>query len=150
MRMLLHILSVLAVMGLAFWAYRENYRTQSALSEKNRVRGEIARLHDDLAVLRAEWAFLNRPERLRDLVALNFDRLKLVPMDASQFIAPEAIDYAKSPPVTDPGVPPALADDLIAMDPAARAAAGRPPLRPNATAQGTAAAADPLSEELPP
>ena len=33
MRSVLYLLTTLIVMGLAFWAYRENYRTQSAISE---------------------------------------------------------------------------------------------------------------------
>ena len=65
MRSVLYLLTTLAVMALAFWAYRENYRTQAALSEMTAVQRQIANLREDLGVLRAEWAFLNRPERLR-------------------------------------------------------------------------------------
>ena len=79
MRSVLYLLTTLAVMALAFWAYRENYRTQAALSEMTAVQRQIANLREDLGVLRAEWAFLNRPERLRELVNLNFDKLRLVP-----------------------------------------------------------------------
>ena len=32
MRSVLYILTVMTVIGLAFWAYRENYATQKALS----------------------------------------------------------------------------------------------------------------------
>ena len=76
----------LIVMGLAFWAYRENYSTQSAITEMGDVQRQIGGLREDLIVLRAEWAFLNRPERLRELVNLNFDKLKLVPFGADQFV----------------------------------------------------------------
>ena len=37
MRPLTFLAFTLTVMGLAFWAYRENYRTQAALSEMRQV-----------------------------------------------------------------------------------------------------------------
>ena len=86
MRSVLFLLTTLIVMGLAFWAYRENYSTQSAITEMGDVQRQIGGLREDLIVLRAEWAFLNRPERLRELVNLNFDKLKLVPFGADQFV----------------------------------------------------------------
>ncbi|RCW85915.1 cell division protein FtsL [Paracoccus lutimaris] len=86
MRSVLFLLTTLIVMGLAFWAYRENYSTQSAITEMADVQRQIGGLREDLIVLRAEWAFLNRPERLRELVNLNFDKLKLVPFGADQFV----------------------------------------------------------------
>ena len=67
MRPLLYVLSFLAVLGLGFWAYRENYTTQSALRDVADLQDEIASLHESLAIQRPEWAHLNRPERLRDL-----------------------------------------------------------------------------------
>src|SRR5690606_28865558 len=82
----LYLLTALSVMGLAFWAYRENYRTQAAISEMSDMQRQIGRLREDLGVLRAEWAYLNRPERLRQLVDLNFERLKLVPFGSDQFV----------------------------------------------------------------
>ncbi len=85
MRSLFYVLSALAVMGLAFWAYRENYRTQAALHDAASLRGQIVSLTEAIGVQRAEWAWLNRPERLRDLVNLNFARLHLLPLDPGQF-----------------------------------------------------------------
>ncbi|ABL68696.1 MULTISPECIES: cell division protein FtsL [Paracoccus] len=86
MRSVLYLLTALSVMGLAFWAYRENYRTQAAISEMSDIQRQIGRLREDLGVLRAEWAYLNRPGRLRQLVDLNFERLKLVPFGSDQFV----------------------------------------------------------------
>ena len=64
MRLILFVLTSLAVVGLAFWAYRENYATQQALSDMAALQDEIADLRDGLTLQRAEWAYLNRPERL--------------------------------------------------------------------------------------
>ncbi|MCL4188299.1 MAG: cell division protein FtsL [Rhodobacteraceae bacterium] len=96
MRGVFYVLSCLAVMGLAWWAYRENYATQESLREVGRLQAEIAWLRESLAVQRAEWAYLNRPARLAALVALNFDRLQLLPMEAGQFGAIGQIAY---PPI---------------------------------------------------
>ncbi|MFN3937624.1 MAG: cell division protein FtsL [Gemmobacter sp.] len=85
MRSFLMILAGLAVLASGFWAYRENYATQAALREAARVNREIARLREALAVQNAEWAYLNRPDRLAELATANFDRLGLLPMLPEQF-----------------------------------------------------------------
>ena len=80
MRTVLYILTTFSVIGLAFWAYRENYATQQALSDADDLRYEIREAYSRLAVLKAEWAYQNRPDRLRDLAELNFNRLNLLPL----------------------------------------------------------------------
>ncbi|MEZ5753980.1 MAG: cell division protein FtsL [Paracoccaceae bacterium] len=111
MRPVFFVLSFLAVMGLAFWAYRENYATQAALREMGRLQDEIAGLREALALQRAEWAYLNRPERLRELATVNFDRLGLLPLEPTQFGAAAQISYPAPmilpgegafPTITDP------------------------------------------------
>lgn len=102
MRPLTYLACTLLVMGLAFWAYRENYRTQAALGEMTQVQREIARLREDLGVLRAEWAYLNRPDRLRELVDLNFDRLQLIPREAGQVVDLGHVDYPRPPAPPEP------------------------------------------------
>ncbi|RJE80684.1 cell division protein FtsL [Paracoccus sp. JM45] len=102
MRSLSYFAGILVVMGLAFWAYRENYATQASIGEMAQVQRQIAGLREELGVMRAEWAYLNRPERLRELVDLNFERLQLVPVDMGQFVDLNNIDYPKPPPPVDP------------------------------------------------
>lgn len=98
MRPIVYVLSFLGLIGLGAWAYRENYATQSSLREVVALQDEIAALRENLTVQRAEWAYLNRPERLRALATLNFDRLGLLPMEPTQFGAASAIAY---PPAQD-------------------------------------------------
>ena len=103
MRTVLYVLTTLGVIALAFWAYRENYATQEALSEVETLRHDIRAAHSRLAVLKAEWAYLNRPARLRDLADINFDRLGLLPLRPEQFGYVDEVAYPVPdlPPVTD-------------------------------------------------
>jgi hypothetical protein len=93
MKSLLSIMTAFAVMGLAVWAYRQNYETQAKLREVRELRAEIADLRERAAVLRAEWAYLNRPERLADLADMNFDRLGLLPLRPDHFGNIDQIGY---------------------------------------------------------
>lgn len=93
MRSVYIVLSALFVMGLAVWAYKENYATQEVLREVSQIQRDIGHQREELAVLRAEWAYLNRPGRLRDLAELNFDSLGLLPLLPEQFGAVELVAF---------------------------------------------------------
>ncbi len=93
MRTALYLVTSLIVMGLAFWAYHVNYATQARQGDLRKINREIASLQEGLSVLRAEWAYLNRPERLRELVNLNFAALELLPLTPDQFGAVPEIAY---------------------------------------------------------
>lgn len=93
MRPLFYVFGVIAVIGFAVWAYQQNYATQDALKKLDKLNSQIAVERERLAVLRAEWAYLNRPERLNQLVAMNFDRLRLLPMSYESFGSVSQIPY---------------------------------------------------------
>jgi hypothetical protein len=97
MRSLLYVLTALGVLGLAFWAYRENYATQEMLSQTQDLQHRIGRARQRLGVLRAEWAYLNRPDRLRELAELNFGRLGLLPLRPDQFGRVDEVTYPRPP-----------------------------------------------------
>lgn len=107
MRIFLFLMAAIAVIGTGFWAYRENYATKAALDHVARLSSEIAGAQARLAVLEAEWAYLNRPDRLADLAALNFDRLGLMPLRAEHFARPVDLQRLLPPAgapmvITDP------------------------------------------------
>ncbi len=113
MRPVLYVATFIAVMVLAFWAYRENYATQHALREVNSLQRDITSLREALSIQRAEWAYLNRPDRLRDLTALNFDRLGLLPLEPEQF---GQVDQTAYPPSSFPAQQSDLFDPIDVID----------------------------------
>ncbi len=97
MRSFFYVFTATLVMVLAVWAYRQNYETQASLREVDDLRAEISSLRERAGVLRAEWAFLNRPERLADLADLNFDRLGLLPLRPDHFGHIDQVTYPIEP-----------------------------------------------------
>ena len=129
MRTLLYVLSALAVMGLAFWAYRQNYATQKSLKEVAALQRQIADLHDALGMQQAEWAYENRPSRLRDLTIVNFGKLPLLPMTPEQFA--RVADLPMPQPAPDPATTAAAAAAPTAVPPVVPPAA--PPTKKGQT-----------------
>lgn len=95
MRSLYFVFTAIMVIGLAFWAYRENYETQEAQARSVQVQQQISEARQRLRFLNAEWAYLNRPERLRDLAEINFDRLGLLPLQPYQFGKVEQVGFPR-------------------------------------------------------
>ncbi|MCD9146351.1 cell division protein FtsL [Pseudophaeobacter flagellatus] len=100
MKSLLYVITALAVFGLAFWAYRENYATQQVLKETRGLQRQIGAAQIRLNVLRAEWAYLNRPDRLLELAELNFASLGLLPLRPDQFGRVDEVTYPLQPELT--------------------------------------------------
>ncbi len=113
MRPLFYIASALAIVLLAAWAYGENFRTQTALRQVEALQGEIGRLRERRSVLAAEWAWLTRPDRLRDLAELNYERLGLMPLLPEQFARVDEVPFPLDPPEL-----PLLPMELVQLDPA--------------------------------
>ena len=142
MRPILYALSFLAVMGLAFWAYRENYATQKSLRHVEELQAEISTLREALAVQRAEWAYLNRPDRLRELSTINFDRLGLFPLEPTQFGQIGMVSYP---------LPPTLAPDGTPDGPGTAGQSGTPsdPDAPDSDSAKAEATITPQEEQVP-
>ncbi len=114
------ILAALAVIGLGYWAYHQTILTQQAIREVERLQREIGAERERLAVLRAEWAYLNRPDRLRELVDFNFERLGLLPM------VPEQFGTVAELPLPRPAPDPATQVEELLLENASTGAGGQP------------------------
>ncbi len=79
------LIAAIVVVGLGYWAYHQTIQTQMTDREVSRLERQIAHERERLGILRAEWAYLNRPDRLRELARFNFDRLGLLPLASNQF-----------------------------------------------------------------
>ena len=102
MRGFFSFLTACAVIGLGYWAYHQNIQTQHSIREVERLQSSIGIERERLSVLRAEWAYLNRPDRLRELADMNFERLGLLSMQPQQFGETGEIAYPRPPePIPD-------------------------------------------------
>ena len=92
----LHILAITGLIGSAAWAYSIKYDTLYYAEEVVKMRRKIERERDAIAVAKAEWALLTRPDRLQRLVDQNLD---LQPMTTAQL--GKLSDLPQRPPKAD-------------------------------------------------
>ncbi len=81
------IFSLIFTLSLGLWAYKTNYASRSALLRVETINKQIDYERYQIKTLKAEWEFLNRPERLRKLVEYYFDELRLMPISPQNFIS---------------------------------------------------------------
>lgn len=77
----INLLLVMAVVGLSVGLYDIKYRAEGADRHARQLEQRIAKEQDAIRVLRAEWSYLNQPERLQELAA-RYSALK--PLTAAQ------------------------------------------------------------------
>ena len=97
MRGFLLTLGTCIVIGLGYWAYHENIETKATIREIDRLHSQIGTERERLEILRDEWAYLTRPDRLRELADLDFERLQLMPMSPGQFVRANQIPRPPGP-----------------------------------------------------
>ena len=101
MKTLLYIIASAVLVVFAYWAYNVNYETQQAVSRVETLRSNIAQEREAISVLRAEWAYLNRPDRLRELAEVHFVELGLMPMNADHFGETSLVAFPPKAPEFD-------------------------------------------------
>jgi len=81
MRRTLTVVAIVLTGLMSYGLYNMKYEVRSLEAELAGLQHKIALDRDGLQVLRAEWAYLNRPERLQRLATRHLD---LVPLRAAQ------------------------------------------------------------------
>jgi cell division protein FtsL len=80
---LLHIVAIGALVSSALYAYTIKYETTLQAEQLQKLKAKAQRERDAIAVLKAEWQFLNRPERLQALADRHLD---LQPLKTTQIV----------------------------------------------------------------
>jgi cell division protein FtsL len=79
---------LLGLIALAYVIYQVKYETRALDFEIVKIGKEIEAERDAIAVLRAEWSLLNRPERIERLAKKH---LKLAPSDPRQLVTVDSV-----------------------------------------------------------
>ena len=86
------------LIALAVVIYEVKYETRSLQQREAQLRLQLEEERDAIAVLRAEWSHLNRPERLARLARKH---LGLKPMGARQMVTASQLGAVKVEPASD-------------------------------------------------
>jgi hypothetical protein len=84
MRRFMHTAAILALVGSALYAYRIKYDSIYLSERAAKLHTQVAREKEAIAVLRAEWQFVNRPDRIQTLADKHLR--DLAPAQISQLV----------------------------------------------------------------
>ena len=70
---LLHVVAIGALVSSALYAYTIKYDTTLEAEQLQKIKMKIHRERDAIAVLKAEWQYLNRPDRVQALADRHLD-----------------------------------------------------------------------------
>jgi hypothetical protein len=93
---LLHIIAISALIASAGYAYSIKYETLYYVEQVAKLKSQAQREQDIIAVLKAEWQHLNRPDRLQAAVERHLD---LQPLNIKQLA--RLSDLPNRPPRED-------------------------------------------------
>lgn len=103
---IIHLLVIGALLFAASYVYRIKMDSTARVERVLRLHAEIREQRNAIAVLRSQWAKLDAPLRLQDLVERH---LPLKPISATQY------DALKNLPERPPSLPPGASDPIGAM-----------------------------------
>jgi cell division protein FtsL len=84
----LNVVAILALVGSAVYAYSIKYQTILRAELITKMKHKVKAEQDAIAVLRAEWSFLTRPERIQQLADAHLD---LKPLAVGQIVAAQSL-----------------------------------------------------------
>ena len=93
---LLHFVVIATLIGSAVYAYSVKYETIWYAEQIVKMKHKIDAEHDAIALQRATWAHLTRPERVAELLATNLDTQ---PLALNQIVS--LADLPDAPPKVD-------------------------------------------------
>lgn len=85
------LLWMAVIVAASFILYRVKYDVQALRAQVAEASRELAAEEEALRVANAEWAYLNRPQRLKELAAKHLDAMAL---KADQVAEIEAVPFA--------------------------------------------------------
>ena len=105
--------------------YLVEHEVQELERRLSRLNADLLARQQAIQVLKAEWSYLNQPDRLQELATRYAERLRLAPLDPGQVAA----SFADLPPREEPapaelGAPTAGAAPLPGFKPARPASPG--------------------------
>ena len=128
-----NICLVLGLVAIAYVIYQVKYESRALDAEIATLGKQIDEERDAIAVLRAEWSLLNRPERIERLAQ---KYLKLAPARPVQLVTVDTVTDRDFDRTRLEAVAPVAAP---APKPAKPSVTSRPPIRRKASAKATQA-----------
>ena len=87
LRFLLFGTIIVSTFALGLWTYKINYDSRAAAQRVKELENSILSANKQFKILNAEWAHLNRPDRIRKLAEYYFFELRLTPINPDDFIS---------------------------------------------------------------
>jgi cell division protein FtsL len=81
----LHIMAIGALVASAVYVYSVKYDTILLAERVTKLKNQVQREKDSIAVLKAEWQRLNRPERVQTLADAHLDLQPLSVLNIARF-----------------------------------------------------------------
>ncbi len=90
------VLLIASMVVAATITYQIKHRADEKLQEVRRIQADIKLERDTIELLKADWALLSQPNRLRKLVDAYNDELKLEPTQPTQLARPSELPMLRS------------------------------------------------------